>query len=250
MSLVAILVLPFMALVMGGVIVSIRRGGTTLVRFVEVAAALTIVIAAVSGAIGVGRSIIGNTTTFEVPLTVHVPGVRLPGLILGEPSAIIVSGGADRATLTVTGLGWLSRILLATGSLVQVAATIVIALVVLRLARNVRAGTPFEGLSSSLAQCAVILFLGALVWSVVGGIGSFIAGREALELHSWSMADGTVGADIYPQSTADLSYFGWPEPALFISLPFWPLGVAAVLALLGAVFRTGERLQADTAGLV
>lgn len=250
MSLAAILVVPLMIIFVVGAILSLLKAGSTLVRFVEVACVVTIVVAALSGAIGIGGSFFDNITTFQVPLSVHVPDIRIPGLRVDKPAAVITAGGADRATITVTGLSWLSRILLASESLVQVAVTIAVALVVLRLARNVRKGKPFDGLARSLIQCAVVLFVGALLWSFVGGIGSFIAGREALEIHSWGAMDGTLGSQLYPQSPEDLSYLGWPEPALFISLPFWPLGIAAALALLGAAFRTGERLQADTEGLV
>ena len=248
MSLVVLLVLVLM--VVGAIIGLFTAGSNALVRVVEVACLITIAAATLSAAIGLGRSLLTNTTTFEVPLTVHVPDVRIPSLMIVKPSAVIVSGGADRATITVTGLSWLSRILLASGSLVQVAVTIVIAVVVLRLARNVRAGKPFDGLSRSLIQCGVVLFVGALLWSVVGGIGSYAAGREALEIHGWGADEGTLAAQLLGDSTTDLSYFGWPAPTLFITLPFWPLGIASALALLGAAFRTGERLQKDTEGLI
>jgi len=248
MSLVVLLVLVLM--VVGAIIGLFTAGSNALVRVVEVACLITIAAATLSAAIGLGRSLLTNTTTFEVPLTVHVPDVRIPGLMIVKPSAVIVSGGADRATITVTGLSWLSRILLASGSLVQVAVTIVIAVVVLRLARNVRAGKPFDGLSRSLIQCGVVLFVGALLWSVGGGIGSYAAGREALEIHGWGADEGTLAAQLLGDSTTDLSYFGWPAPTLFITLPFWPLGIASALALLGAAFRTGERLQKDTEGLI
>jgi hypothetical protein len=250
MSLATVLVIPLLGMFVVGAVISLFRSGDTLVRFVEVACLITIAVAALSALIGVGGSFLANTTTFEVPLSVHVPGVRIPGLSVDKPAAVITSGGADRATITFTGLRWLSRILLASESLVQVTVTIVVALVVLRLARNVRAGKPFEGLARSLIQCAIVLFVGALLWSLVGGIGSFVAGREALEIHSWGAVDRTLGAQLYPQSPEDLSYLGWPEPTMSISLPFWPLGIASVLALLGAAFRTGERLQADTEGLI
>ena len=248
MSLVVLLVLVLM--VVGAIIGLFTAGSNALVRVVEVACLITIAAATLSAAIGLGRSLLTNTTTFEVPLTVHVPDVRIPGLMIVKPSAVIVSGGADRATITVTGLSWLSRILLASGSLVQVAVTIVIAVVVLRLARNVRAGKPFDGRSRSLIQCGGVRFVGALLWSVVGGIGSYAAGREALEIHGWGADEGTLAAQLLGDSTTDLSYFGWPAPTLFITLPFWPLGIASALALLGAAFRTGERLQKDTEGLI
>lgn len=250
MSLAAILVVPLVALFVVGAIISLLKGGGTLVRFVEVACVGTIVVATLRGAITIGESLVSDITMFQVSLAVHVPEVRVPGLTVDRASAVILSGGADRATLTVTGLSWASRLLLAAESVLQVVVTIVIALMTLRLARNLRAGKPFDGLARSLVQCAIVLFLGALLWSFVGGIGSYTAGREALEIHGMSAMDGTIGAQIFPETPADLSYFGWPEPTLFIVFPFWPLGIASALALLGAAFRAGERLQADTEGLV
>ena len=48
-----------------------------------------------------------------------------------------------------------------------------------------------------------------------------------------------------------LSYLGWPEPAPWsVNFSFLPFAVALVLALLGLAFRAGERLQAETEGLV
>ena len=80
MSLVVLLVLVLM--VVGAIIGLFTAGSNALVRVVEVACLITIAAATLSAAIGLGRSLLTNTTTFEVPLTVHVPDVRIPGLMI------------------------------------------------------------------------------------------------------------------------------------------------------------------------
>lgn len=250
MAITTLVLLGLVLLAVAGVVIGLRRPGAGLVRFVEVVSLLTIVVAGLSAVVTVGYSLIGNVTTFQVAVESHVPEVRLPGLVVDRPSALITSGGVDRATLTVSGLGWAGRLLLASETLLQAAVTIVIALMVLRLARNVRVGRPFDGLNNAVITSAVVLFVGAGLWSVVGGIGSYIAGREALEIHGMSAAEGTIGAQLFPDTVGGLSYYGWPSPTLSIVVPFWPLGIAAALALLGLAFRAGERMQADTEGLV
>ncbi len=250
MAIVPLALLSLACLALIGVALRVRRPGAGWVRLAELAAWLTIGVAALNAVVSVGYSLIGNITTFQVAVESRVPEVRLPGLTIDPPSALITSGGVDRATLTVTGLGWAGRLLLASETLLQTAVTIVIALMVLRLARNVRAGRPFNGLNRAVITSAVVLFLGAGLWSVVGGIGSYIAGREALEIHGMSANEGTIGAELFPETTRDLSYYGWPSPTLSIVVPFWPLGIAVALVLLSLAFRAGEQMQADTEGLV
>lgn len=250
MSLAAILLVPLVSLFIIGAIVNLLRAGAPLIRFVEVACWVAIVVSAVSCAAVVGQSLIGNQTTVQVPLAVHTPDVLLPGVTVVKPAATIVSGGADRATLTITGLGWASRIILSVSTITQAAVTIVVALVILRLARNLRAEKPFGGLAQPLLVCGGVIFSGALVWSVAESIGSYLAGQEALRIQGWASTSEVLGSWV-PDSATALSYLGWPEPANWsVNLSFLPFGAACVLALLGLAFRSGERMQADTEGLV
>lgn len=230
----------------------VLRSGPGLVRFVQVVGWVTVAVVAASCAIGVGQSLIGDTTTVSVPLVAQLPGVRLPGLTIDAPaSASILSGGADRATLTLTGLSWTSRSLLAASAIVQAAVAIVLTLLVMRLAANMRADKPFRGLARPLVVSGFVLFVGAGVWSLVGSIGAAMAGREALEIHGWTYAGGGADPSQFPTSIEDLAYLGWPEPAgMSVTFSFVPFLVACALALLGMAFRVGERMQADTEGLV
>jgi hypothetical protein len=237
----AVIALPLVAL----------RSTVGLIRFVEFACWAAIAIAIIAGAVTIGQSLGVNQTTVAVPLAVHTPDVKVPGVELLKPDAVILSGGADRATLTIKGLSWESRIWLAIEVLLQCAVAVVLALVVKRLAVNMRAERPFSGLARPMLLSAYVLFVGAGLWSIAGSIGAYMAGREALQIRGWSGPDSVFGVSFPVDSWTALSYLGWPEAGdwsvTFSAIPF---AVAFVLALLGLVFRAGERLQIDTAGLV
>jgi hypothetical protein len=221
-----------------------------LIRFVEIACWAAIVIAVVAGVVTVAQSLVVNQTTVAVPLAVHTPAVKVPGVELLKPDAVILSGGADRATLTIEGLSWEPRIWLAIEVLLQSAVAVLLALVVKRLAINMKAERPFSGLARPMLISAYVLFVGSALWSIAGSIGSYMAGREALQLHGWSGPDSVFGS-VPLDGWEALSYFGWPEAGDWsVSFSFLPFAAAFVLALLGLAFRAGERMQADSEGLV
>lgn len=236
----AVIALPLIAL----------KSTIGLVRFVQIACWAAIAIAVVAGAVTIGQSLIGDQTTVAVPLAVHTPDVRVPGVELVKPDAVILSGGADRATLTITGLSWESRLWLAIEVLLQSAVAVVLALVVKRLAANMRAERPFSGLARPMLVSAYVLFVGAGLWSIAGSIGAYMAGREALQIHGWSGPDSVFGS-VPLDGWEALSYFGWPEAGDWsVTFSAVPITCAFVLALLGLAFRAGERMQADSEGLV
>ncbi len=241
------------ALVVLGLIMTTRSladPGPRLVRFVEFACVVIIVVAIFGGGATVVASLSGGPTTVEVPLAVHTPGVILPKVVLDKPPATIVAGGADHATLTVTGLSWTCRLLLAAGTAIQVTVIVMIAWTMRRLARNLRSNAPFSQLSRPMFRLASILFAGGLLWAFVAGTGSYLAGQEALQIQGWGTDAGFPWPDL-PLTVEGLAAIGWPEPASWsVTVPWTPLAAALGLALLGLACRAGERMQADTAGLV
>jgi hypothetical protein len=250
MAILSLLGFALAAGVIALVVAALVTPGPWLARMVEVTCWAVIVIAAITGAISIGQSLIGDTTTVQVPIAVHTPEVRVPGVVIEKPAAVIVSGGVDRATLTIRGLSWEPRILLALETLLQSGAVVYLAWVIRRLAHNIREGAPFAGLSRPLVRAAGVLFLGGFLWSIAGGTGAYLAGREALEIHAGYWPDSVLGGPRVDMATA-LSYLGWPEPGTWsVNFSMLPFAVALVLALLGLVFRMGERLQADTDGLI
>lgn len=250
MTVIGLFALAIPVLVIALVVAALAHPGPWLARFVEVACWVVIAIATVSGLISIGTSLIANSTTVQVPIAVHTPEVRVPGVEILKPDAVIVSGGVDRATLTIQGLSWGPRILLGTEAALQIAVIVFFALVIRRLAHNVRAGAPFDRLSQPLIRAAAVLFAGSFLWSILGSVGAYLAGREALEIHGWNGPESILGG-LPLDSTEALSYLGWPEPGSWsVNFSFLPFMAAFVLCLLGLAFRAGERMQADTEGLI
>ena len=63
------------------VVSTLLRSGPRLVRFVEIACWVIVGVAIVWTLATIGLSLVGGTTTVEVPLAVHAPAVKVPGLI-------------------------------------------------------------------------------------------------------------------------------------------------------------------------
>jgi hypothetical protein len=246
MTSAAILLAPLLLVVLIGLpvvlMITATRGGPHLAWIVRAVVGAAIVVAAFVALLTL-LDLSGDTTTVTVPISqmpVKVPsGVTLDGL-----RATISDGGFDRVTVTAAGLSVGARWTAAASVLLAMATAIVVAFVVLRLVRSTQEGDPFALGSRALIRTGLVVLVGgtASVW--VGDVGDWLASRELFGTGGWSGVD--VGADV-----TSLSQLGWPEPAAFrLDLPWAPLAVAVVLALLAAVFRQGARLRADTEGLV
>ncbi|MFT3968948.1 MAG: hypothetical protein QM695_01370 [Micropruina sp.] len=216
----------------------------------EIACVVIIVVTIIATGLIIAGSLSGDYTTVTVPVVARTPEVILPGVVVNKPSATILSGGVDQATLSLRGLSLRARLLLTAGLAIQAATIVLIAWTMRRLARNLLSEQPFTELSRPLFRVAWILFAGSVLSAVLSDVGSSLAGQEALGVYGWGTEAGFRWPDL--ELTADsLAYLGWPEPApLSITIPWAPLAAALGLALLGLAFRAGERMQADTAGLV
>jgi len=189
--------------------------------------------------------------TVTVPLHVMAPHAAR-GITIDPAPAHIVGGGVDRATLELTGLSVPTRALLVASDALQAATAVLLGIIVVRLARSLAAGDPFRVGFRSLSTASIVLLAGGTAWTVLGDLGAWRAGQEALAVPGWSASKAYA---VLIRSTDDidgiLSQYGWPRPAdLTLTLPLWPLGAALGLALLAAVFRAGVRLRRDTEGLV
>ncbi|QEO09188.1 hypothetical protein [Protaetiibacter larvae] len=189
------------------------------------------------------------TVTFPVsPFPVEVPrGVTLDD----TPVATLVSGSMDAMTAQVRGLGALARILLASGTLLYGAMTVVIALSVSRLAASLRRRAAFRpGAGRAFVASALAVFVGGGAGSITTQLGELQASSDVLQVWSWSYTGPEA-----PDSLVDL---GWPDPAEFLlTVEWWPLLIAFALAAVGIAFRAGEQLRTraeaaerDTEGLV
>jgi hypothetical protein len=187
----------------------------------------------------------GGPASVSVPLAVHRL-VRPSNVEFGPgPVAHIVDGGIDRATLTITGITVGTRILLIAAALALAGVAVTIALALARIAGATLRGEPFvPAVARSITMAAVVVAIGGTVSSVLQQIGEWRAGQDALYVTGWT------GIGITDPSTT-LAQLGWPDPAYFaLDIPFLPIMLGLGLAAIAAVFRAGEHLQRDTAGLV
>lgn len=256
MNLILVPVLALAALAcVGGVALLLIMAGRGEVRSL---ARLTSVFATIT-LIGIGISLAVRcytllfSPTVDVSVALDPTPIRLPeGLIDPHSIATVVSGGADRASLVVSGLTLTTRLVLL-GSEVAGGLTIgAVALIALRATGALRNGDIFTVAYRAIMTAAVIVMLGGIAWTVLGDIGSWRAGIEALRLDSWG-AQGALGAELAGASDTNLvlAEHGWPTPLAgpTITLPLWPISVGLGLAVVATAFRMGQRLRTDVTRL-
>jgi len=243
--LVAGIVVALLVLVLVAAGAALRPAGAArLLPAVKVGGMVVAVVAGLVALIGVA------TTLFSPQLFVTFPvraySVTLPEGVefLDPPSATLLYGGLDRFSGTVDGLGVGTRMLLASGALAHAAMVVLIAVLVSRLAGSLQRGDEFRaGAGKAATVSSIAVFLGGGLGSVLTQLGELAAGSEVLEVHAWSYTGPGV-----PNS---LDQLGWPASAsVTLTFEWWPLLIAAALAAVAVAFRSGERLQRDTEGLV
>jgi hypothetical protein len=198
-----------------GLIASLRRPDTIAIRVVHIFALCFALGFLVLGTFDAIRTVIGDSVHLNVdadfPLT-------------AAPSAG-VTGAYDSADLQAHGLNVGTRLLLASGGLLGALTTVAISLAVAWLCqRLLRADAPFtRALTRLTVFCALVLIIVPTVGHLLRDLGTNAA-IEQLGLHDPLL----IG-------------FG------FDALP-WAVGI--VLAVVGELFRRGERLQRDSDGLI
>lgn len=213
---------------------AVRVGGVAYAGLSVIATAFTVI-----------PLIAGGPSVVSVPLLVH--RLLRPSGITFEtgPTATATDGGVDRATLTPTGLGVPTRVLLIGAAHSVAAVSIMIAIALAQIAAAALRGEPsVPAAARSVTIVAVAIALGGISSSVLGQWGEWSSGRDALFVTAW----GATGISHPGATLADL---GSPAPAYFpLQIPFLPLLLGPGLTAIAAVFRAGERLHGDTEGLV
>ena len=220
---------------------AVRVGGVAYAGLSVIATAFTVI-----------PLIAGGPSVVSVPLLVH--RLLRPSGITFEtgPTATATDGGVDRATLTPTGLGVPTRVLLigaahsvAAVSIMIAVVSIMIAIALAQIAAAALRGEPsVPAAARSVTIVAVAIALGGISSTVLGQWGEWSSGRDALFVTAW----GATGISNPGATLADL---GSPAPAYFpLQIPFLPLLLGPGLTAIAAVFRAGERLHGDTEGLV
>ena len=211
-------------------ILLVALGRAHLAGVVKWAGIITAVGAIAVTALSLIDPLLNDRTT--VAICSPLPAPPCSGHHLQGMTATIVGGGVDRATLTLAGLSWETRLLLVTSWVIQCAMWVAISWVAVRLASSLEDGDIFRDGARTIAKVASIVAVGGLLGSILGDLGAWRAGVGALE-HSGGGADGAIAA-LDPFD--NLAQYGWPEPRLPGEHPFWLLA-AAGLALIAAVQR-------------
>lgn len=246
MAELALLVLLLVAaIVLIGVPFAVSRlRGADVLRIVQVGgiAYAGLIVAITAGTV---IPLIGGNGQISVPL--RSDAISRPRNVSFDqgPLAHITGGSIDHATLALTGLGVPTRILLIAAALVLAAVSVTIALALSRIAASTLHGAPFgHGIARVVVIAAIAIVIGGTLASVLQQWGEWSAAQDAFAVTSWSATHVTD-----PNTT--LASLGWPTPGDFaLQIPFLPLLLGLGLGAVAAVFRAGERLQRDTAGLV
>lgn len=141
----------------------------------------------------------------------------------GSPDAPVITGGAGPVAVSVTGLSSAATALHLVVSVVAVLPQLALGVVAVRLLRRMMQEAPFAG---PLAREAVVAAAALLV---IATVGSFLGWVEQIVIGAESGSGGFTPTFVV-------------DPLLVTS--------GLVLLLIAAVFRSGERLQRDTEGLV
>lgn len=146
-----------------------------------------------------------------------------------ETTRVLV-GGFTTAEVTASGLSIRTRSLLAAGDLIETLVTVALAALIAFACLRLTQGRPFaRELPRLLVIAAMVVLVGGLSSQVLLQTGGIAATGELIR------------ADAAPPGIV---------PASGLALDFWPLWAAVGLGALAVVFRYGNALERETAGLV
>jgi len=191
---------------------------------VIVATAVSTILAAI--AIGLGAWPVPILTAPYWP-ELPVPQDRIGGV------SFVTGGGYTEASALITDLAPAARIWTVVTAVIQGGAIVVVALVVVRLCRSLRAGRGLAGAGRMFWLLAVLALLGGFAWQIAHQLGG-VAAAEQVAPYGLGTALGTH----------------WPTPAGLLTIDVWPVLPFLAFGALAAAFRHAERLQRDTEGLV
>ncbi|NJC23945.1 hypothetical protein BJ994_003021 [Arthrobacter pigmenti] len=175
----------------------------------------------------------------ELPVVPFWPQLPEGTVITEGPPARVVSGGFTSAEVTVAGLLWDVRILLAAGYALQGATTMLVAYAVYRFAAQFYRAASFKpALTQALRKAGISVIVGGIASQVCLLIAYTRASEQTLKFTSWKS-----NTDVLPTtgSTGPLGV----APGIHFDVQLWPIWVGLALLALAAVFRYGEKLEAE-----
>ena len=218
--------------------------GHGMVRTTRRIAWIFVAVSAIAGLAEIIRTIWQDVVTVKLPVQQFWP--TLPDNVTMEtPLAPVEYGGFTWAMVGVSGLELDARLMLAGAVLSQVALAVVVGLTVVRLCSSLLCGTLFAPqLVRTMQQLAGVTLLAGIAWQVFQTIGGSIASEQVLGAAGWRLSSETI------TYTDIQSIIGLPSVSYAWEFNFWPVGAALALIVLAELFRQGNKVQKDTAGLV
>ena len=221
-----------------------EAGRTTVARVTRIIAITYAAVSAIGAVAGAVQSLFSETVTVRLPVDPFWPSLPSTVQVTGT-TADVVGGGFDHAVVVLTGLDTATRVWLAAGDVLQGATNVAIGVVVAALCTSIIRLNPFRpALTRGINLTATVIIAGGLGWQVCDAVAGSLASFQVLGATGWSL---------------DTSDVDWNDVREIIGLPgvrhewiveFWPIWVGLALFAVSAAFRSGERLQRDTEGLI
>ncbi|MEW1835256.1 hypothetical protein [Microbacterium sp. NPDC079995] len=243
----ALVVLLIIGTIVAFAIAAARRSRSeddagSLVRVTRVIGVLWVMFAAVGAVANLLLPLLTPAVTITMPIQEFWP--QLPSTVDLQTDATRVSGGFTSATLVVEGLTPLARALWGISQMIVWTIPVVIALFVVMACSRLLEGAAFAPVVAKMATTtgAVVAF-GGVAAQIMGDIAGSIASTQLFGAKGGSWEGDYAGIGNV--------FDAWvPASTVQISFPFWPVAVGLAFAVLGAILRSGARLQNDVKGLV
>jgi hypothetical protein len=214
----------------------------SLVRVTRVVGVLWVVFAAVGAIANLLIPLLTPAVSITMPIQEFWP--QLPSTVDLQTEASRVAGGFTSVTLAVDGLSPVGRVLWGISQMIVWAIPGVIALFVVIACSRLLEGAAFAPVVAKMATTT-----GAVV--AVGGVAAQVMGDIAGSIASTQLFGTKGGGWEGDFPGIDHVFDAWvPASTVQISFPFWPIAVGLAFAVLGAILRSGSRLQHDVKGLV
>lgn len=214
----------------------------SLVRVTRAVGVVWVVFAAVGAAANLLIPMLTPAVSITMPIQEFWP--QLPSTADLQTDATRVSGGFTSVTLAVDGLSPLARALWGASQMIVWTIPGVIALFVVIACSRLLEGAAFAPVVAKMATTtgAVVAF-GGVAAQVMGDIAGSIASTQLFGAKGGSWEGDYAGIENV--------FDAWvPASTVQVSFPFWPIAVGLAFAVLGAILRSGSRLQNDVKGLV
>jgi len=209
-----------------------RRGSRTAVISVTLSiAGMWVALFVIAAPFALSQTLGGDPVWLQnLPIALDSPeglSCGMPGAVTG-PALECISGSMVSGSFVGLTVG--PRLLIAAGQLcaavLSAAPAAAIGVICFQLLR----GEPFARVASrTLFVSAIVVLVAGIAADLTTAIGTGLAVAEVLPIDGLSSSI---------------------EPRFTLTVQLWPFGAALALAALAGVFRYGERLQRDTAGLV